>query len=388
MCPFFYLTSSKQKFIIQTNIIKGDAMNEREQAVLELIRQNPFMSQQEMADKMNLSRPVLANLVSSLTKQGKIIGRAYILPEENEIICIGGANLDRKFHVKGTVQLGTSNPSSSTFSVGGVGRNIAENLGRLGHDVTMLTTAGKDSDWQAIQEASEAFMNLRYVEQLPDASTGSYTAIMDEKGELALAVANMDVYDLLLPSLLKQHESMLMNAGCFIIDLNCPKETVEYIQNIAIAREIPLVIVPVSSPKMNRLPYSLKGVTWFICNTDEAEAIVGHAIHTEKDYANALQHLLNAGITHAVITAGSKGVFAATNAIGPRHFAAKQITKIEDVTGAGDAFVSGVIHSWLTKQPFEACIDAGLTNAKNTLASPFTVRPELTEEQLKKEMEE
>lgn len=72
-------------------------MNEREQAVLALIRQNPFMSQQEMADKMNLSRPVLANLVSSLTKQGKIVGRAYILPEENEIICIGGANLDRKF---------------------------------------------------------------------------------------------------------------------------------------------------------------------------------------------------------------------------------------------------------------------------------------------------
>ncbi|MFJ7950083.1 carbohydrate kinase [Lysinibacillus sp. NPDC096418] len=363
-------------------------MNEREQVVLSLIRQNPFMSQQEMADKMNLSRPVLANLVSSLTKQGKIVGRAYILPEENEIICIGGANLDRKFHVKGTVQLGTSNPSSSTFSVGGVGRNVAENLGRLGHEVTLLTTAGKDADWLAIQEASEAFMNLRYVEQLPDASTGSYTAIMDEQGELALAVANMDVYDLLVPSLLKQHETMLMNAGCFIIDLNCPKETVEYIQSIAIAREIPLVIVPVSSPKMNRLPYSLKGITWFICNTDEAETIVGHSIQTEEDYANALQHLLGAGVKYAVITAGAKGVFAATTAIQPRHFAAKKISKIEDVTGAGDAFVSGVIHSWLTKQPFEVCIDAGLTNSKNTLASPYTVRPELTEELLKNEMEE
>lgn len=363
-------------------------MNEREQAVLSLIRQNPFMSQQEMADKMNLSRPVLANLVSSLTKQGKIVGRAYILPEENEIICIGGANLDRKFHVKGTVQLGTSNPSSSTFSVGGVGRNIAENLGRLGHEVTLLTTAGKDADWLAIQEASEAFMNLRYVEQLPDASTGSYTAIMDEQGELALAVANMDVYDLLVPSLLKQHETMLMNAGCFIIDLNCPKETVEYIQSIAIAREIPLVIVPVSSPKMNRLPYSMKGITWFICNTDEAETIVGHDIQTEEDYTNALQHLLDAGVTYAVITAGAKGVFAATHAIKPRHFAAKKISKIEDVTGAGDAFVSGVIHSWLTKQPFEVCIDAGLTNSKNTLASSYTVRPELTEELLKNEMEE
>lgn len=363
-------------------------MNEREQAVLALIRQNPFMSQQEMADAMNLSRPVLANLVSSLTKQGKIVGRAYILPEENEIICIGGANLDLKFHVKGNVQFGTSNPASSSFSVGGVGRNIAENLGRLNHQVTLLTTAGKDADWQVIQEASESFMNLRYVEQLAEASTGSYTAIMDEQGELALAVANMEVYDLLLPSLLKKHETMLVNAGCFILDLNCPKETVAYIQQVAIARDIPLVIVPVSSPKMNRLPETLQGVTWFICNTDEAETIVGHKIENATHYEKALQQLLQLGAEHVIITAGSKGVYAASATIAPRHVAAKVIDKIEDVTGAGDAFVSAVIHSWLTGQSFETCIDAGLTNAKNTLASPYTVRPELSVDLLKHEMEE
>ncbi|MDM5249463.1 carbohydrate kinase [Lysinibacillus sp. G4S2] len=363
-------------------------MNEREQAVLALIRQNPFMSQQEMADKMKLSRPVLANLVSSLTKQGKIVGRAYILPEENEIICIGGANLDRKFHVKGNVQFGTSNPASSSFSVGGVGRNIAENLGRLNHQVTLLTTAGKDADWQVIQEASEPFMNLRYVEQLPDASTGSYTAVMDEQGELALAVANMEVYDLLLPSLLKKHEAMLMNADCFIMDLNCPKETVAYIQQVSIAREIPFVIVPVSSPKMNRLPDTLQGVTWFICNTDEAETIVGHKIENAAHYEKALQQLLTLGAEHVIITAGSKGVYAASTTTKPNHFAAKAIEKIEDVTGAGDAFVSAVIHSWLTGQSFATCIDAGLTNAKNTLASPYTVRPELSVDLLNSEMEE
>lgn len=363
-------------------------MNEREQAVLALIRQNPFMSQQDMADKMKLSRPVLANLVSNLMKQGKIVGRAYILPEENEIICIGGANLDRKFHVKGSVQLGTSNPASSTFSVGGVGRNIAENLGRLSHDVTLLTTAGKDADWQVIQEASEPFMNLRYVEQLPDAATGSYTAIMDEQGELALAVANMDVYDLLVPSLLKQYEPMLMNADCFIIDLNCPKETVAYIQSIALARTIPLVIVPVSSPKINRLPETLQGVTWFICNTDEAETIVGHKIESPAQYEKALQELLALGAEHAIITAGAKGVYAAATTFTPRHFAAKAVEKIEDVTGAGDAFVSAVIHGWLTGQDFELCIKAGLTNAQKTLASPYTVRPELSEELLKNEMED
>ncbi|MEG0258489.1 MAG: PfkB family carbohydrate kinase [Lysinibacillus sp.] len=363
-------------------------MNEREQAVLTLLRRNPFMSQQEMADVMKMSRPVLANLVSSLVKQGKIVGRAYILPEENEIICIGGANIDRKFHVKGNVQLGTSNPAQSSYSVGGVGRNIAENLGRLGHDVTMLTAAGKDADWQVIEEASEAFMSLRHVEQFQDAATGSYTAIMHEDGELALAVANMDVYDLLLPTILKQHDALLSNAGCIVIDLNCPKETVEYIQQLAVAQDIPLVIVPVSSPKINRLPAKLHGITWFICNTDEAETISGQLIDSEEDYERALQAILALGVQNAVITAGAKGVYAATNDVAPQHFKAKQVKKIEDVTGAGDAFVSAVLHAWLVKEDFATCIDAGLTNAQMTLASPYTVRPELSQTLLKKEMEE
>ncbi|CAM5716501.1 Carbohydrate kinase OS=Lysinibacillus sphaericus OX=1421 GN=LS41612_07425 PE=4 SV=1 [Lysinibacillus sphaericus] len=49
-----------------------------------------------------------------------------------------------------------------------------------------------------------------------------------------------------------------MNAGCFIMDLNCPKETVVYIQQVAIARAIPFVIVSISLPKMNRLPDTLQ----------------------------------------------------------------------------------------------------------------------------------
>ena len=43
-----------------------------------------------------MSRPALANIISQLIKTGKITGRAYIFPENKEIICIGGANVDRK----------------------------------------------------------------------------------------------------------------------------------------------------------------------------------------------------------------------------------------------------------------------------------------------------
>ena len=58
-------------------------------------------------------------------------------------------------------------------------------------------------------------------------------------------------------------------------DLNCPKETVEYVKNRVQMNGTGLAIVPVSSPKMTRMPDNLKGVTWFICNEDEAEDVHG-----------------------------------------------------------------------------------------------------------------
>lgn len=363
-------------------------LTEREQALIQLIRDNPFMSQQDMANRLAMSRPALANLISGLVKKGKIVGRAYVLPQENNIICIGGANIDRKYHLKGKLEMGTSNPVESSQSVGGVARNIAENLGRLDNKVALLTTSGKDTDWQAIVTASEAFINLSDVEQLTQYSTGSYTAIIDEVGELVLATANMDVYEALKPKVLMKHDMLLASAPAIVIDLNCPKETVEYVQKFAIARNVPLVIVPVSSPKMNRMPDTLEGVTWFICNSDEAATLTNMEVHTEEQYLKALPKILALGAENVIITAGAKGVYAANNQMEPRHFSAKKSEKIEDVTGSGDAFVSAVIHTWLSGISIEKSIEAGLINARYTLESPFTVRPELTKESLENELEE
>ena len=47
-------------------------MNRNEQKILALIERDPYLSQQEMADALGISRPSLANLISGLFKQGRI----------------------------------------------------------------------------------------------------------------------------------------------------------------------------------------------------------------------------------------------------------------------------------------------------------------------------
>ena len=163
-----------------------------------------------------------------------------------------------------------------SVAVGGVARNIADNLGRLDHPVRLLTVAGNDSDWKLIEQESEAYMDVTSVGLLPGESTGSYSAVLNPDGELVIALANMDVYDSLSVDYIEGNERLIANAALVVMDLNCPKETVEYVKNCARMYGTRLAIVPVSSPKMTHMPENLEGVTWFICNQDEAETYTGH----------------------------------------------------------------------------------------------------------------
>ena len=356
-------------------------MNEKEMQVLQLIKENPYYAQQEMAEILNISRPTLANIISSLIKRGEIIGRGYVLKEHSEILAIGGANVDRKFRINDPVQLGTSNPASVTYSVGGVARNIAENLGRLRHNVQLVTTFGQDLDMELIKSESSAYMKFDYIENLHDEATGSYTAVLDSDGELIIAMANMAIYDKLLPSLFKRHEVAFTKSKLIIIDLNCPKETVKYFKTIAQMNNIPLCIVPVSSPKMTRMPEDLNGVTYFICNTDEAESYLSMKIETDEHYEEACKKLRQLGAEYVIITRGSKGIIAASSD-GIKAFKAHPVTEVVDVTGAGDAFVSAFLHGMLELHKFEQAIELGLVNASRTLQCYETVRLDLAVDEL------
>jgi hypothetical protein len=68
------------------------------------------------------------------------------------IICVGGAVLDRKYRLIEPVVMATSNPAEGFRSFGGVGRNICENLARLGADVAFVSVVGDDENGRTICE--------------------------------------------------------------------------------------------------------------------------------------------------------------------------------------------------------------------------------------------
>jgi pseudouridine kinase len=354
---------------------------DKEKLILRYIRQNPFISQQELANKMGISRSAVAGYIASLTRRGEIKGRAYILREERLITCIGGANLDRKARGKQKIRLQSSNPVTITESCGGVARNIAENLARLGCHTSLISCVGDDKEgsW-LLQETKQHGVDVSQVWVLPTQRTGTYTALLDIDGEMVVSLANMDIYDQLTPEMFAEKWSHIAASQAVFLDTNVPEDCLAYIINRCSEENIPVYIDPVSSAKATKLPERLDGVEAILPNREEAELLAGMRIESLTDCAEACEKIRHRGVKHVIVTLGEQGVYyssADTSEHLPPYSA-----EVVDVTGAGDAFASGLLYGIVHEEPFPQACRLGLAAAALTLQTELSVSPLLQPEQL------
>jgi pseudouridine kinase len=344
----------------------------------ELIRANPFISQQDLAVQLRLSRSAVAGYIAGLIRDRRLLGRAYVLPDNRPIVCLGAANLDRKLRSNATLRMGTSNPARQDESFGGVARNIAENLARLSAPVSLITVIGDDSSGQALLAHAEAAgIDTRGTLKLQNICTGTYTAVLDDHGQMMLALADMALYDALTPDFLATRQPQRAVGALTVADMNLPIETLAGLLEDARRDAIPLVIVAVSQPKMAHLPPELHGLRLLILNQGELETRVGHPLNTEAELLAACRLVQSQGAQDVIVTRGGTGVVY-TTPTGIAHLEAPD-AHIIDVTGAGDAFSAGVCWSLFhgSEDLLLAC-RRGLRLSAMTLECEETVCPYLS----------
>nr|WP_229224139.1 carbohydrate kinase family protein [Duganella sp. SG902] len=340
-----------------------------------MIRANPFISQQDLAVELRLSRSAVAGHIAGLIRERRLLGRAYVLPDKRPVLCLGAANLDRKLRTIAAMQLGTSNPATAEEVYGGVARNIAENLARLNLPTALLTALGDDAAGRGLQEHAErAGIDTRGSLKLQDAATGTYTAILDDKGELVVALADMALYDRITPDFLASRQPQRAAAAMTVADLNLPADSIAVLLDSARQDNVPLVIVAVSQPKMARLPQDLRGLRLLILNRGELETRAGRALPTEADVRAACREVQAQGARDVIVTCGGQGVYHTRD--GELVWLAAHQVEVVDVTGAGDAFSAAVCWSlYQGSADLTLACRRGLKVAAMTLESPETVSP-------------
>lgn len=363
-----------------------DDLGAQEAAVLEIIKDNPFAGQQEIATMLGLARSTVAAHIVQLMQKGYIIGRGYVMPAAKRAVCIGGAVLDRKYHARQQLVFETSNPVDGTRSLGGVARNVAENLALLGTATSFVSIVGDDETGRAIlRHMRERGIDVSQVITTSERPTAEYAAILSPQNELVLGIADMSIFDLFVPAHLDRIWPHLAAASWIFSDCNLPAETLQALIARSPGAKFKLAIDAVSAPKAIRLPKDLNGVDLLFMNIDEANTILNRkaaaSIDDAKDAALGLQA---AGAREVVVTMGARGI-AVAGIDGARTFPAVRANAV-DITGAGDAMIAGTLHRILSGEDTYTAARTGALLGTLTTESPASVHTELSERFLQANM--
>lgn len=295
----------------------------------------------------------------------------------DKVLCIGAAHIDRKATAQSDVLLGTSIPVSVSASLGGVARNVAENLARLQCPGALLSRIGNDAEGEMVLSGCRSLnIDTRMLSRSTAFPTASYTALIDRKGDMIVGLANMEIYDELTPSLLEPLMPEMQKHSLWFVDTNLPVATLKSI--LASSRRFATVFVdPVSVAKAKKLQGLLANIDYLFPSRDEAEALSGISIRTGSDAERAGKKLCGLGVKHAVITLGAEGV-CVTSAGSSWRLPALAAASVHDVTGAGDALAAGVIFGIVTSLPLGASIRFGIAAATLTIETDYTVNPLLS----------
>lgn len=271
----------------------------------------------------------------------------------SQVVIVGGSVIDLFLYPHQHMKLKDSNPGYLKKSLGGVGRNIAENLARLGLDVTLITPLGQDTYRDLITSQAKA-IGLKII-PIEIQETPSYVSIIDEKGEDLIGVALMDeIQNITIDQVLK-YQSLLDQAELIVLDTNLSESA---LKGLLKKYNDKAYVDAISGQKAVKLKKILPFIHTLKMNFIEAKTIAGFGDESYEGLNKLGDHFIMKGTQEIFITLGDRGVYYANRDVA----LSRSSISIEPInsTGAGDAFFSGVIYAKIHKKD---PISYGIANA-------------------------
>ncbi|NXP89596.1 YOW5 protein, partial [Passerina amoena] len=191
-------------------------------------------------------------------------------------VVIGGINVDFIAKAQNPEILGggQTNAGRVRRAFGGVGRNLADCLSRLGQAPLLLSAVGKDEHLESVLHYCH-HMDMSGVLQLEGESTATYCAVISSAGELSLGLGDMDIHQQITEQYVSQFKENLCQAPLVCIDGNVPLSTIQYICQLAREHQLAVCYEPTDENKASKpfLSDSWKALTYISPNLQELRAI-------------------------------------------------------------------------------------------------------------------
>jgi pseudouridine kinase len=304
------------------------------------------------------------------------------IPEKN-VIVVGASGLDIVGRLHAPLQAETSNPADIQVSYGGVGRNVAENLARLGQCVSLISVVGNDGTGRhLVDHLIQAGVDPRGVVFSENHSTGVYLAILAKDGTRQQAVVDRSIMEFLQPVHLQPVQSWFKQAAMVFVDANLSVDLIRAVIKLAHKNHVPVCADPSSISLADKLRPFLRQIDILTLNAAEAACLL-NVEENKRDAELNLSHghqLVEKGVKNVIISMGEYGVcYVTPESTG--HIPAIS-TPVVDPTGAGDAFTAAVIYGFLNDLSIDDGIRLAVSAASLSLRSSGSVIPDLNLEML------
>ena len=300
--------------------------------------------------------------------------------ENNPYILVLGASIVDIFGFCGrSYAQRDSIPGHIKISFGGVCRNIAENLARVGINTEFISTLGDDENGKSILEHSRRFgYNMENSLFLKGESTPTYMAILNPPGDMESAVVDMESLNKMDEVFIEGKHEVFANAEYTIVDSDNPV-LLEYILKKYEGKS-KFILDPVSAKKARKIRHLIKYFHTVKPNRFETEALCGFKIETDDDLKKAGRFFIEQGVKNVFISLDSDGIYYITSEGEEGTLACCESINVKNVTGAGDSFVAGIGYGYMNNLSIKDTLKYSMAMSIITITHEETINPAMSNE--------
>lgn len=220
-------------------------MTNREQEVLEIIKKNPMISQNEIASQLDLTRSSVSVYITNLLKSGALKGRGYIIEDECYPVIVGTSALDiTSVFDAANIDNDPRQPQkycNISFSYSGGAKNVAEYITRLDGKPQLISALARDQFGERIaSECNQHGISTQHSLFLDNASTTMFLEVKSPEIQIT-GLASSPIDQNITPAFLETKYVHLKKAGLIAIEDRLSKETIDYLTSTF--RNIPLYLL-------------------------------------------------------------------------------------------------------------------------------------------------
>ncbi len=282
-------------------------LTKREEEILNYLKQEPMISQDELAARLRISRSAAAVHISNLIRKGYILGRGYIFNERSGVLVVGKAWLEV------TARRGEG-PASGKVEVGygGVGYHLAAALARFRAESTLLTVVGCDETGEQLTaHLLQQGVKVDHVVRSPCHATAKEVVLEDGAGS-SFRVAESDAFSSLNEELFAEKEAAFRSCRVILVDGTLPPREVGSVLARATRHNIPCSVVgaPLRELWENQL-LSFPSL-FLVCLEDEVRSLCGVTGEGAAALLPCCREILGAGLMALIIILGDQGIILST----------------------------------------------------------------------------